>query len=46
MTARNLNRKDFVDNRDLALDWSFIGWVRSITSLPIILKGIFSVEDA
>jgi len=41
-TARNLNRKDFVNNRDLALDWSFIGWVRSITKLPIILKGISS----
>lgn len=30
----------------MALDWSFIGWVKSITKLPIILKGILSVEDA
>ena len=43
---RNLNRKEFVDNRDLGLDWSFISWVRSITKLPIILKGICSAEDA
>lgn len=42
----NLNRKDFVNNRDLALDWTFVEWIRSATKLPIILKGICSVADA
>lgn len=32
--------------RDLSLDWNFITWLKSITKLPIIVKGILSVDDA
>lgn len=32
--------------RDLSLNWNIISWLRSITKLPIILKGIMSLEDA
>ncbi|XP_070566189.1 2-Hydroxyacid oxidase 2-like isoform X1 [Ptychodera flava] len=31
---------------DPSVDWKDIAWLRSITKLPIILKGITSVEDA
>lgn len=38
--------QSFVGNLDVSLDWSFISWMRKLTKLPIILKGILSVEDA
>lgn len=28
------------------LDWSWIDWVRTVTKLPIVLKGIVTYEDA
>ncbi|XP_059479600.1 uncharacterized protein LOC132199120 [Neocloeon triangulifer] len=31
---------------DSSLSWKDIAWLKSITSLPIILKGILTVEDA
>ena len=31
---------------DKSLDWEFLKEIRKITYLPIILKGILSVEDA
>ena len=31
---------------DQGLTWEFIPWLRSITRLPILLKGILSPEDA
>jgi len=31
---------------DPALTWDVIAWLRSLTSLPVILKGIMSAEDA
>jgi 4-hydroxymandelate oxidase len=31
---------------DAALDWSVVAWLRSITRLPILLKGILTPEDA
>jgi len=31
---------------DAALDWKTIGWIRSFTKLPVLLKGILSAEDA
>lgn len=31
---------------DASLNWDDLAWVRSITSLPIILKGILTAEDA
>lgn len=31
---------------DPSLDWSAIGWLRGLTSLPLVLKGILTAEDA
>jgi isopentenyl diphosphate isomerase/L-lactate dehydrogenase-like FMN-dependent dehydrogenase len=31
---------------DTSLTWEIIGWLRSITSLPILVKGILTGEDA
>ncbi len=31
---------------DLTLTWDAIGWMRSVTSLPILVKGILTEEDA
>jgi 4-hydroxymandelate oxidase len=31
---------------DLALSWKFFDWLRSVTKLPIILKGVLRPEDA
>lgn len=31
---------------DPSLNWSDIDWLRSLTSLPIVLKGIMTAEDA
>ena len=28
------------------LTWDFISWVKSITKLPVLLKGILTAEDA
>jgi (S)-2-hydroxy-acid oxidase len=31
---------------DASLKWSDLTWLRSLTSLPIVIKGIFRAEDA
>src|SRR5438270_4197507 len=31
---------------DPSLDWSVIGWLRSISALPIVLKGVLAARDA
>lgn len=31
---------------DLALSWKFFEWLRSVTKLPIVLKGVLRPEDA
>lgn len=31
---------------DLALSWKFFDWLRTITKLPIVLKGVLRPEDA
>lgn len=31
---------------DASLQWKDIQWLRSITTLPIVLKGILTAEDA
>ncbi|MGW7519969.1 aminotransferase class I/II-fold pyridoxal phosphate-dependent enzyme [Streptomyces sp. NPDC054796] len=31
---------------DAALDWSVIGWLRSVSSLPVLLKGVLGGADA
>lgn len=36
----------FADQSDQALSWKTLEWLKSITKLPIILKGIQSAEDA
>lgn len=28
------------------IDWEILGWLRKITSLPVVIKGIQCVEDA
>ena len=35
-----------IKNIDPALSWESIDWLRKVTSLPIILKGIMTAEDA
>ena len=30
---------------DPSLTWEIIGWIRSVTRLPIVLKGILTAED-
>jgi isopentenyl diphosphate isomerase/L-lactate dehydrogenase-like FMN-dependent dehydrogenase len=32
--------------RDSSLSWKDLDWIRSITSLPLILKGIMHPDDA
>ena len=34
------------DLLDPSLDWSAIGWLRSITRLPVLVKGIVRADDA
>ena len=36
----------FMESRDPALDWSHLAWLRSITRMPLIIKGIQTAEDA
>ncbi|MFJ5104732.1 aminotransferase class I/II-fold pyridoxal phosphate-dependent enzyme [Streptomyces sp. NPDC088554] len=31
---------------DPALDWSVIGWLRSVSSLPVLVKGVLTAADA
>jgi (S)-3,5-dihydroxyphenylglycine transaminase len=31
---------------DPALDWSVVSWLRSVSTLPVLLKGIMTAEDA
>jgi (S)-2-hydroxy-acid oxidase len=31
---------------DKSLDWTAIEWLKSITKLPVLVKGILSPEDA
>jgi 4-hydroxymandelate oxidase len=36
----------FADLLDPSLTWSAIGWLRSITKLPVLVKGIVRADDA
>ena len=38
--------KYFVDEIDPSLTWSLIAWLRTITTLPVLVKGILTPEDA
>jgi isopentenyl diphosphate isomerase/L-lactate dehydrogenase-like FMN-dependent dehydrogenase len=36
----------FKENIDSSLTWEYIEWIRKITNLPIIIKGVLNEEDA
>eukprot|EP00877_Chromochloris_zofingiensis_P012973 jgi/Chrzof1/792/Cz01g29010.t1 len=38
--------KLFADEVDDSLTWEFIPWLRTITKLPVFIKGVLSPEDA
>lgn len=40
------NRDNFGDMFESALNWSDLEWLRSLTSMPIVIKGIQTAEDA
>lgn len=46
----NLGKANFTNEYttrvDVSLTWESLAWLRSLTSLPIILKGILTAEDA
>ena len=35
-----------IGNRDASLTWSVVPWLRTITTLPVILKGVVTRDDA
>ncbi len=37
---------DIADDTFVTLTWESIGWLRGVTSLPIVIKGILTAEDA
>ncbi|XP_028151481.1 2-Hydroxyacid oxidase 1 [Diabrotica virgifera virgifera] len=37
---------NFVDFSDPDADWSYITWLKTITKLPIVVKGVLTAEDA
>ena len=39
-------RDNFVESFEPALSWSDVEWLRSLTSMPLIIKGIQTAEDA
>jgi 4-hydroxymandelate oxidase len=36
----------FADRHDLSLDWNAVAWLRSLSPMPLVLKGILTAEDA
>lgn len=42
-SAKGLQNLEFID---AAIKWSDIGWLKSVTSLPVLVKGILTVEDS
>ena len=40
------NRDNFGDSFESALNWSDLEWLRSLTSMPLVIKGIQTAEDA
>jgi 4-hydroxymandelate oxidase len=39
-------RDNFGDSFESALNWSDLEWLRSITSMPLVIKGVQTAEDA
>ncbi len=44
--AKSFKRHSFADNWEMSLSWSDVEWLRSITSMPIVIKGVQTAEDA
>ncbi len=40
------NRDNFGDMFESALNWSDLEWLRSLSSMPVVIKGIQTAEDA
>ncbi len=40
------NRDNFGDSFESGLNWSILEWLRSLTSMPLVIKGIQTAEDA
>ena len=40
------NRDNFGNSFESALHWSDLDWLRSVTNMPIVIKGIQTAEDA
>lgn len=36
----------FLDRHDPTLTWESVAWLRSLSSLPLVLKGVLTAEDA
>ena len=45
-TPHPVNVGDVTEMLDPSLTWGVIDWIRGITHLPIVLKGILTAEDA
>ncbi|MBF9033294.1 alpha-hydroxy-acid oxidizing protein [Rhodobacterales bacterium HKCCE2091] len=43
---RHFERQSLIEHFDAALGWDDLDWLRSVTSLPIVIKGIQTAEDA
>ncbi len=39
-------QKYFEDQLDAGLTWQVVEWLRGITSLPVLVKGVLTAEDA
>ncbi len=39
-------RDNFSENLDHSLNWSDLEWIRSVTSMPLMIKGVQTAEDA
>ena len=39
-------RDNFVESFESALNWADLEWLRSLTSMPLVVKGIQTAEDA
>jgi isopentenyl diphosphate isomerase/L-lactate dehydrogenase-like FMN-dependent dehydrogenase len=42
----NFTEEEDGTNNDPTVTWETLAWLRSLTSLPLVLKGILTVEDA
>ena len=46
MAARNGRVRRLNVNRTVPLTWHELDWLRNLTGLPLVLKGIRTAEDA